>query len=158
MDAEILGSITTQVVTWALVVLGWVVVSGGNDKREQRKEIRTLINEISSDLNSLHTMCVNYYTSAPGGAEESLSIQIKTSIDAIEKKVNLLARQNRKFSITSKVVRLRRVATGNTNFESSARVSLNYRDRLFLSIYSACQNIRDGLEQEFITSYCKKVG
>jgi len=52
----------TQIVTWLLVIAGWLLVNHQNNIREKRKEIRTILDKIQSLLDEIEIQAVNYHT------------------------------------------------------------------------------------------------
>ncbi|WP_063030615.1 hypothetical protein [Pseudomonas yamanorum] len=49
-------------VTWALVIVGWLIVNWQNNRREERKEIRTALAKIFDDIDSLQREAITYHT------------------------------------------------------------------------------------------------
>ncbi|MBV8603221.1 MAG: hypothetical protein JO224_00920 [Pelomonas sp.] len=63
-----------------LVVLGWIVVNWQNDKRELRKEARTLIDAAKKSVGEIAVKAVNYHVDGQHG----LAFEIKAGLDALE--------------------------------------------------------------------------
>ncbi|MBV8045683.1 MAG: hypothetical protein JO171_00905 [Paludibacterium sp.] len=63
-----------------LVVLGWIVVNWQNDKRELRKEARSLIDAAKKLVGEIAVKAVNYHVDGQHG----LTFEIKAGLDALE--------------------------------------------------------------------------
>jgi hypothetical protein len=50
-------------VTWALVIVGWLIVNWQNNRREERKEIRAALAKIFEDIDALQKEAITYHTS-----------------------------------------------------------------------------------------------
>lgn len=76
-----LGSNTSfdwaQVVTWGLVIAGWLFVDRKNNEREKRKEIRALVDKTQSMLDQIEEGAVRYHTQ---GHDDHLARSIKVCL------------------------------------------------------------------------------
>jgi hypothetical protein len=50
-----------QLITWVLVIAGWYWVSRSNDRRETRKELRSLIDGTRSLIGAIESTAYEYY-------------------------------------------------------------------------------------------------
>jgi len=63
-----------------LVVIGWIIVNHQNNKRETRKECRSLIDDAKAAVIDVAAKAVLYHTEA----KKELSVEILAAIDALE--------------------------------------------------------------------------
>lgn len=64
------------VITWALVISGWIIVNWQNNRREDRKEIRSALNQIYADIDALQKKSIKYHKSS----ERNLKAEAKINI------------------------------------------------------------------------------
>lgn len=69
-------------VTWLLVVVGWLIVNWQNNRREERKEIRTALNQIYTDIENLQKKATKYHKSA------TRNVKLETKIIVMERKLS----------------------------------------------------------------------
>ena len=69
-------------VTWILVVVGWLIVNWQNNRREERKEIRTALSQIYIDIESLQKKAIKYHKSA------KRNVKLETQIIIMERKLS----------------------------------------------------------------------
>ena len=68
----------TQIVTWLLIIAGWLLVNHQNNIREKRKEIRTILDKIQSFLDEIEIQAIQYHTNQ---ASSDLAFQLKRSLN-----------------------------------------------------------------------------
>jgi hypothetical protein len=73
---------TLQGVTWVLIVLGWMVVNHQNNKRETRKEARSMSDLAKIATKKISSLSEKYLTTVQ--EDEQLSLEIKSELELLE--------------------------------------------------------------------------
>lgn len=134
-----------------VVVVGWVVVSRGNDKREKRKEIRTLLNEIRQMVNQVEVRAIEYYQLTPEDTRD-LAVQLKQQLKQISTLTTTVTKLSSSFELSDQVADLRKKVTGQ-DFDSATRVPRKGNDTLFGEIAIAAAELIDSMENVFSATY-----
>ena len=71
-----------------IIVIGWIVINYQNSYRDTRKEIRTCIDKIQSELEILEKSAVDYHTAEPHPNDGRF---IKVRIDRLGKQIQALS-------------------------------------------------------------------
>jgi hypothetical protein len=122
-------------VSWVLVAIGWHVVSKGNDKRERRKEIRSLIDRVRDTATGLEALANEYYQKAPSDAVH-IGWNIKRDLARLAghlTALEALCKKKPRFDFDGQQLALKQAITGG-DFESSARTARLPADPLFPKI------------------------
>jgi hypothetical protein len=141
-----------DLVTWGLVILGWIIVSRGNDKRERRKEIRSQLDKLARELRDLEQEARVHFL-APGSDPEararevSLRWRVKNAIRLMDR----LALGEIKCESDKKSA-LRQAVTGG-DFDSPERVASEATAPKLQAISEAVAEIVDALEKSFLAVY-----
>lgn len=109
--------ISKLIVPIAFICIGWFVVSAQNDKRERRKEIRSLIDEVKDLCEDLRNEVLVYYSyeNKKYSCAESRNIKLKFLL--ISEYVILLKSAGLLIDPTDEVIALRKLCIGG-NFET----------------------------------------
>ncbi len=75
-------------ITWIIVIAGWLVVNSQHNRRETRKEIRSNLDSIISNIEDLENSAISYHTTACNDIDGH---KIKVSINHISRNINSLA-------------------------------------------------------------------
>jgi hypothetical protein len=149
---EELMKVVVPVVQMLVVVVGWKIVSKGNDKRERRKEVRSLLNEIRAKVLEIEGQALDYYRLAP-----SKSVALGTSIKQNLKHVGMLSttivKFHENFDLSSQLMLFRQKVSGQ-DFETATRQIRQADDRLFVEISSAATDLIDQMESIYSSTYC----
>ena len=131
--------------------IGWNIISRGNDKREQRKELRALLNEIRMLTTQIETKVIEYYSLEPFKSRE-VAVQVKRLLKQVATLATTVARYDHRYDVSQHVAELRMKATGG-DFESAARQPTKDDDNLFNEIAAAGMQLIDELESTFARRY-----
>ena len=144
--------IVTPVVQWGLIIFGWLVVSRDNDRREQRKEIRSMLNDISKLIIDIQDDAHSYYVSSPDSTSSFKELKIKEKIQRLERMIDIVGQQKAGFKKKKELISFRRLVTGR-QFESKERTALPSEHRLHLEISASAKDLILSLESKFQTAY-----
>lgn len=133
-----------------LVIIGWHFVRADNNKREDRRELRSLLDSIIEDIEKLQAKGFEYYLSGPEDANAvMLQIQLKTGLELLQGRISTIRRLHSKYFIHPEdFVALNRNLTGG-DFESSQRVKRPPTDSKFLEIALSSKQLTLYLESEY---------
>ncbi|MEG8233812.1 hypothetical protein [Pseudomonas orientalis] len=131
-------------VTWALVIIGWLIVNWQNNRREERKEIRTALSKIFDDVAALQNEAITYHTSA------SRNFNLETKIVMMESRLSehLSYLRIRNSSYTSEYASFVDSIMLN-NFESSTFFRQAPSSIIIESIRDTSSELESALELEF---------
>jgi len=136
------------IVTWLIVIIGWLVVNNQNNNRESRKELRTRIDCLRNQIEGVEAQAIKYHTSVH---DENLGLKIKLSIERIANDVNILGISlSNNFSFL--VFQFRKSITLN-NFDSHEHTILNADNELIQNIASAIQSLTIEIEKAYGNKY-----
>lgn len=100
-------------VTWALIVIGWWIVSRQNDKRERRREIRELIKTLEQRLDEITESVAEYYSVDGNSAKATeLAPRIKAHVATVRMIVDRISAAGLPVNVVEQSVLLRQAATG----------------------------------------------
>jgi len=131
--------------------VGWKIISLGNDKRETRKEVRTLFNEIRALTNQIEAKAFEYYLLEPNKSGECAT-QLKRLVKQLAALATTAARYSAKFDMSLEVATVRMKATGG-DFESADRKPSGCNDLLFRELAAAVLELLDKCEAVFANCY-----
>jgi hypothetical protein len=105
----------------ALTIVGWVVLSGQQDKRERRKEIRELVRMIESRVDSILELTTEYY-GLPGDDPKCASFEqrIFQNFNAIRSIRGRMTSAGFRCNVDAEYVKFHQAATGGS-FQSRSR-------------------------------------
>jgi hypothetical protein len=131
-------------ITWLTVILGWVIVNWQNNRREERKEIRTALTQISSDIDALTNLAIEYHTSSRRAYKLEVSIIIKER--QLSEKLSFLRLRNSAYSnqYTSFAD-----AITLENFETTSFKKQSQYSQIIESIRDAASDLISALELEY---------
>ena len=70
--------VLTQIMTWLLIIFGWLIVNHKNNIREKRKEIRGTLDKMQLFLDEIETQAIQYHTNQ---ATNELAFQLKRNLN-----------------------------------------------------------------------------
>lgn len=138
----------TSLFTLATVVIGWIVVNWQNNRREERKEVRSSLSEVIDEIIKLEDLAVEYHT-----AESRL----KESEKDITKKITRLSSRFRHLRFQSTAlknlfIKFKQAITLD-NFETNRFVSQGSDSEILELVGMYSEQLQDELESEFSRSF-----
>lgn len=134
-----------------VIVIGWFVFSKDNNRRERRKEIRALLNEIRAKISEIEALALSYYCSHPENSIPT-GMKIKQELQRLGNLGTLCLRLNPAFSISTEIMHFRQKVTGG-DFESVDRKKRTEDHELFIVITQAGIALTYALEDAFARAY-----
>lgn len=136
-----------QIVTWLLVIAGWMIVNYFADKRETRKEARGAIDNAKKDVIKISALAVEYFTTQ----KHELAQDVKWTLDVLGIELARL----KKFLDSSVVERFGEFhdeCTGE-DFESAQRRIHDHNSMVVRRIHVARNRLLAELERHFVRHY-----
>ncbi|MED5493280.1 MAG: hypothetical protein VYD45_14330 [Pseudomonadota bacterium] len=141
------------IVSWVLIIAGWIIINHQNNRREVRKEIRAAITEINTGIDELCKAARDYHFST--AHSDDAAQEIKLRIKKISQKIRLLSFESNE--ITLSIIDLRKSITFY-NFDSGARFIKQGHDSIILEDISlAEERLVDALENHFMYEFREKL-
>ncbi|NOQ64704.1 MAG: hypothetical protein GQ582_09355 [Methyloprofundus sp.] len=139
-----------QIVTWLIVIAGWVFVNQQNNLREKRKEIRSLIDNLHVQLDDIEKKAVKYHTDE--GTKE-LAFQLKRDLNQkLRSKLKILELRDLDLKKSSTYQKELRKAITLNNFDTN-----NFKSQLFSSeIIKDIWLAKDKLSHEIELCFSRK--
>lgn len=137
-------------VTWALVVVGWLIVNWQNNRREERKELRAALSQMYEDIDSLQKKALKYHKSI------SRDLKLETKIIIMQKKLSehLSFLRLRNSSFVGEYSNFIDAITLK-NFESGAFMQQKQGSPILDSIIDTAIELESALELEFAMLFRK---
>lgn len=152
--SNIFNDYGVHIIQWIILIAGWKVVSNDNNSREQRKEIRSLLNTTTDLILEIQRDAFNYFTSQPNTTDSSiLELSIAEKLDRLEKSIDIIAKQKKTFEDKSQFIKFKQKITLSSNFGSINRTPIGTRDRYLLEVSIEAKNLALQLDTKFIESY-----
>lgn len=140
----------TQILTWLLIIAGWVIVNHQNNIREKRKEIRVTLDKIQIFLDEIENQAIQYHTVE---ASNDLSFQLKRNLNQkLRDKLKILKTRNLDVKTCNSHLTKFRQAVTLDNFDTSNYKTQTLNDDLIKNILLT----KDRLSQEFEQSFAKR--
>lgn len=137
-----------QFITPVVVIVGWFFVDWRTNKRELRKEKRSLIDKIHVDLDLIEKKAIEYHQATH--ANEQVGKEVKILLDRLIKvlnRENLISRKDfGKFSAFKKAITL-------NNFDSSTFICQPDNSELLDKIYATKDILTHIIETNFNQSF-----
>ncbi|MEF3068014.1 hypothetical protein [Pandoraea apista] len=139
----------SPLVTWGLVVVGWVAVHYLTSVRERQKEIRELVGKLLETIASLERASVAFH-SAPA-FDQVKAYELTSTIASIRRR--LTSQPLSKLQVSpDRILKLRRAVTLDNfdvkNFSSQAPTS-----PLIQGILAICEDVTISIEQAYARRY-----
>lgn len=129
-------------------MLGWIIVNWQNNKREERKELRSSLTDISKNIEEIEESAIGYHSAASRMTATEKSINLK--ISRLSSKIRHLHFENK--NITPNFIQLKKSITLD-NFETNRFIQQSAESDLIESISFSCDQLKDSLENEFSRHY-----
>lgn len=137
---------------WALVIIGWAVVSHGHNKRERRKEIRAEIVTLVTRIRELEQQAHDYFTTSVNAQSFANALRIKSGLQHLALALNRLSQHEAILDVRDQLIEFRQEVTKG-DFESEARIPLPPHDARFVEITHAACGLVNALEAAFRRRY-----
>lgn len=138
----------TSLLTLITVITGWIIVNWQNNKREERKELRSSLNEIISSIENLEEDAIRYHTSLERTVNLEKTITLK--ITRLSSKIRYLRFESD--SLKRSFIDLKKSIT-LYNFETKRFSQQTLESDLVEDINYASDQLKDALENEFSKLY-----
>lgn len=138
----------TSLITLFTVVLGWLIVNWQNNKREERKELRSSLTDISKNIEGIEDSAITYHTSL--ARTLPLEKTINLNISRLSSKIRHLRFDSENVKLS--FIELKKSITLD-NFETNRFAQQNSDSEITDSIRLACDKLKDSLEDEFSKHY-----
>ncbi|BAK76766.1 hypothetical protein NH8B_1951 [Pseudogulbenkiania sp. NH8B] len=135
--------------SWGLVVLGWMIVRGDNNRRERRKELRVIVDSVIEHLDALEQKTHDYFTSEPSTATDRVAQEIKSLLKVIACDLSSLKTEEPLLDCNLQIIRLRRRITSG-EFDSASRVARTSNDPFFAEVAGDVIATQDHLKTKFL--------
>ena len=150
-----LGEVVKVAVPALLVVLGWSVVSAGNDKRESRKEKRQLVDKTIKHVDEVVNDAIGFFTSESDEEAEGKAGKILADLKRIEIFIQALSLQE---YVNGKVIpitatSLRQSITNDGPFWTRPRSRVSLGSPLLSAIRSEAMQLVAKLENAYLELY-----
>lgn len=142
---------TSQIITWLLVIGGWIYVNSTNNSRESRKELRAAVDKLQRDVDVLIETAQAYYRC---GVQDGKAIepQILVRFSRLGSALQHLGDKHSEMKsgdLTRKMSHLMDQVTGD-DFQSAARAELTEDSQKLVNIAAAAMDVQNELETLFI--------
>lgn len=139
----------SNLVTWLLVVSGWLVVYQQNRHFQDRKELRATIDNLLTDINDLRNAAIKYHTEE-ASANQLLANDIKSRTNSLTSNIvdSLLETDEILDALTELRIRIT-----FDNFESQQYRPQSHGSDLVILIYAATDDLRDLIDARFREMY-----
>lgn len=142
------GDMQSQVTTWALVVLGWLIVNATNNGRELRKEARAAADAAKKLGGSISGNAVAYFTTT----KDELAYDVKSELELLEIELERL-RGFEGSELFRSYVAFQEACTAD-DFESAARIQHAKNSEQVLRVVRSRNKLFQEIEQAFALEYC----
>ena len=138
-----------QLITWVLVILGWLIVSRQNDLREFRKETRARLDALAKMVGETVDMSISFYLKLPGAdGQQDLKMKIAHSLAHIGRICTSLVDRQEDHPVITKVVALRQAIT-LSDFDSDQRPAYKFGDARLNEIVDSSKSLISTLENGY---------
>jgi len=142
--------VLTQIMTWLLIIFGWLIVNHQNNIREKRKEIRGTLDKMQLFLDEIETQAIQYHTNQ---ATNELAFQLKRNLNKkLRDKLDILKIRSLDVKTSYSLLFKFRQAVTLKNFDTSKYEVQTINDDLIKNILLT----KDNLSQEFEKSFAKR--
>lgn len=138
-----------QVVTWVLVIIGWLIVNWQHNKRIRRNETRERLDQVSESLLKLEQMAIEYHTAKK--RDDKLACSIRAAMERIDRAIYRLGLANAA-DFNPKIIDLRRAITLQ-NFDSRKYERKNPSSEFIDRISHSTSELIELLESKYLIRY-----
>jgi hypothetical protein len=138
-----------NVVSWLIILIGWLVVNYQHNSRETRKEIRVGLLELYKILDDIEAKAFDYHTS---GGSSSAARRIRAELAQLHARIKLILCGHVRCDYVRSLAQFRKSITYE-NFDTANYVKRPPDDDLFDRILEAKRDLIVILEQAFNNKY-----
>lgn len=151
--AQFVFTVFQSLITWGLVIFGWLLVRYDNNKREDKKDLRARVDSLIADIKASEVNAFNYFRvdeshdTAPILAREIKALRLKMS-----ESLTSLESMSDFFKGSELIVPLMRFGQAITkgDFENNERRAIGTNDPKFIDISFHASILVNKLEEKFI--------
>lgn len=147
-DTSEVCHLVTQIITWVIVVGGWLIVNSQNNDRERRKEVRLALDKLCTKIEEIEYTARTFHQN---DYDVEVADKLKLSIDRIIRTAARLEILDSKI-LSHNAIRLRKSVTLE-NFDVSNHVPLHGKDSQLSDISDAAEKLIGALEGAYIKRY-----
>lgn len=151
MDFEKFVEVARWLLPLLTVVLGWSVVSRGNDRRETRKEVRQFLDRTIASVENIRKNAIECLTQEVCDDSKKLELSIDPELLRMESALSLLNLKNGDEVVDGR--KLRKAVSDNGQYRVAARAKLDMDHRVLSDINVAASELIANLEQAYRESY-----
>ncbi|MEZ1745700.1 MULTISPECIES: hypothetical protein [Pseudomonas] len=151
MDFEKFVEVARWLLPLLTVVLGWSVVSRGNDRRETRKEVRQFLDRTIASVENIRKNAIECLTQEVCDDSKKLELSIDPELLRMESALSLLKLKNGDEVVDGR--KLRKAVSDNGQYRVAARAKLDMDHRVLSDINVAASELIANLEQAYRESY-----
>jgi hypothetical protein len=137
-----------QIVTWVIVIAGWLVVNRQNNDREMRREIRSRLDTLEKDIRELELVCVQFHTSE---YDDKNAWQIVTTLERLWDHSSRLKLAS-DHALEVRIFNVRRAMTLR-NFDKSDHAILSMNAEQIGEIAASVNRLINALEKGYADRY-----
>lgn len=137
-----------------IIILGWSVVSRGNDRRETRKEIRQFLDRTISSVEEIRKNAIECLTQKVCDDSKKLELSIDPELLRMETALALLNLKNDNKPVDGKL--LRKAVSDNGQYRVAGRQKLDMDHRVLMEINTAAAELIAALEKAYRDTYQKE--
>ncbi len=138
-----------QIITWVLVIIGWLIVNSQHNKRISRKETRDRLDQMGESLLKLEQVAIEYHTAKK--RNDKLACSIRTAIERVSRAINRLGLATTA-ELNPKIIDLRRAITLQ-NFDSRKYERKDPSGEFIDRISHSTGELIDLLESKYLVRY-----
>ena len=143
------AQLAIQIITWVLIIVGWVTVHSLTLTRERQKEIRELKSKLVKQILDVETRSISFHQASNYSRDESRSL-----VAEIERVSSAIARKPlSSLAIEPKVVTEFRRSITLKNFDQSIFSSQSADSRLLNDISLCTETLTNALEEAYGNRY-----
>lgn len=147
-DPSALGG--PHVITWLLVIIGWIIINWQHNRRETRKEQYSQLTEINTWLADIEHKAIAFHTAET--YDQQTYRELVRDIARITPQIKLLGLLNDSKAIAVLVTDIRRAITLN-NADASTFEPKASNDPLLDDISNSIDELRIKLQKAFVAKY-----
>lgn len=137
-----------------VIIIGWRVVSKGNDKRETRKEVRQYLDRTIASVENIRKNALDCLTQEICNDSKKLELSIDPELLQMESALDLLSLKNNDSVVDG--IRLRKAVSDNGQYRVAGRKKLDMDHRVLTEINAAAAELIAKLESAYRHTYQKK--
>lgn len=146
-SAKLIVQVVGYIGGWVAIVIGWKVSWGQALKREERKELRDLVDRLILLCHATEKASIDFLTKDLSTDNGSAAHHIRGDLSRLSRALSRL-KTERGFDCTSEVVAFRRAITGG-EFESASRKAIDRDSEALRGVTVASLNLVDKIESEY---------